>query len=280
VRYRAYAKVNLSLEILGKRPDGYHELVSVMQTVSIWDEIDYVDDVELRFASSDPALAGDDNLVMRAACLIREYASTHHGGNLMLRKAIPHAAGLGGGSSDAATTLKALNDEWSLHLSLPQLVEIGLRLGSDIPFFLHGGTSLVTGRGEFVTPFPDPEQVWYALVKPAISVSTGDVFDCLSSQEWTDGRRTHDLASGIRERGKVALGVNGLQQSVFRRYPEARSCFAAMDAAAPGRTFMSGSGPTMGALCTSRAEAAQVVASVVRPGWWSEVACSMPALVL
>jgi 4-diphosphocytidyl-2-C-methyl-D-erythritol kinase len=277
VRYRAYAKVNLSLEILGKRPDGYHELVSVMQTVSIWDEIDCVDDVDLRFASSDPALDGDDNLVMRAARLIGEYASTHHGANLMLQKAIPYAAGLGGGSSDAATTLKALNEEWSLHLSLPQLIEIGSRLGSDIPFFLYGGTSLVTGRGEFVTPLPDPELVWYALVKPSISISTGDVFDCLSSQEWTDGRRTHDVATGIRERGKVVLGINGLQESVIRRFPEARSCFAEMNVAAPGRTFMSGSGPTMGALCTSRPEAEQVVASVARPSWWSAVACSMPA---
>ena len=150
-------------------------------------------------------------------------------------------------------------------------------MGSDVPFFLHGGTSLVTGRGEFIKPLPDPEPVWYGLVKPDISVFTGDVFGSLSPHEWTDGCRTHDMVAEICERRRVAVGINGLQETVFRRYPEARACFAAMEAAAPGRTFMSGSGPTMGALCTSRREAEQVVAAATRPGWWSAVARSMPA---
>lgn len=279
MRFRAYAKVNLSLEVLGKRPDGYHDLVSVMQTVSLWDEIDFEESMDLRFAASDPSLSGDDNLVKRAADLLRQQAPARPGGSLVLHKAIPHAAGLGGGSSDAAATLKFLNDRWELKLSLQELVDLGALLGSDVPFFLYGGTSLVTGRGEFVTPLPEPETIWYALAKPAVSVSTGTVFEMLTRGDWSDGSGTRQVAACICEGRTVTPGPNGLQRSVFLRYPEARACFSDVDGAAPGRTFMTGSGPTVVALCSSQAEARRVVATVKRDGWWTAVAHSVASSV-
>jgi 4-diphosphocytidyl-2-C-methyl-D-erythritol kinase len=279
VRYRAYAKVNLSLEVLRKRSDGFHDLVSVMQAVSLFDEIDCDDDIELQFASSDPALVGDDNLVMRAARLMRELAPGRPGASLELHKSIPYAAGLGGGSSDAAATLKSLNDRWLLDLSLETLVDIGATLGSDVPFFLYGGTALVSGRGEFVTPLPDPEPAWYALVKPPLSVATGDIFGALSPNDWTDGTCTHAVATEICDRRRVRLGMNGLQKSVFHRYPDAYTCFEDLDRATPGRAFMSGSGPTVAALCESESEAQHVVATVKRPERWTAVARSMPGTV-
>ncbi len=275
MRFRAYAKVNLSLEVLGKRSDGYHDLSSVIQTVSLWDEIEFEDDVNLRFSASDPVLNGDDNLVKRAADLVQQLAPTRPGGSLVLHKAIPHAAGLGGGSSDAAATLTFLNDRWALNLSLQQLVEIAARLGSDVPFFLYGGTSLVTGRGEYVYPLPEPESAWYALVKPAVSVSTSDIFGLLSPDDWTDGSVTHEVATRICESATVTLGLNGLQRAVFLRYPEARACFSDVDRAAPGRAFMTGSGPTIGALCGSQTEAQRVTEAAKGAGRWTAVACSV-----
>lgn len=278
MRYRAYAKVNVSLEVLRKRSDGFHDLVSVMQAVSLCDEIDFDDGMHLRFTSSDPFLNGDDNLVMRAASLIHDLAPTGTGGNLVLHKRIPYAAGLGGGSSDAAATLKFLNSRWSLDLPLRELVDMGVQLGSDVPFFLYGGTALVTGRGEFITPLPDPESVWYALVKPAVSVVTSAVFGALPPNDWTDGTCTHRVATEICEHRRVKLGINSLQKSVFHRYPETYACFADVDRAAPGHAFMSGSGPTVAALCGSESEARQVVATVKRPGRWTAVAHSMPGM--
>jgi 4-diphosphocytidyl-2-C-methyl-D-erythritol kinase len=275
VRYRAYAKVNVSLEVLGKRPDGYHELASVMQTVDLFDEIEVCEDLRMRFACSDPTLGDNDNLVLRAARLLGEVARSTSGCRLVLHKAIPHAAGLGGGSSDAATTLRALNDQWSLNLSRAELADIGSRLGSDIPFFLYGGTALVTGRGDFVRPLPDPQRTWYALVKPPIPVPTSVVFKLVSTQDWTDGASTRAVAGAICDRRKLSLGINGLQRALFELYPLARECFDDVARVAPGRTFVSGSGPTVGAVCASRVEAEQVVAKVAREGRWTAVVRSV-----
>ena len=275
MRYRAYAKVNVSLEVLGKRPDGYHELATVMQTVSLCDELDVSADSTMRFTCSDPSLRDNDNIVLRAADLLRETTNSPSGCRLVLHKAIPHAAGLGGGSSDAAATLRALNDHWSLSFSRAELADFGSRLGSDVPFFLHDGTALVTGRGEFVAPLPSPQRMWYALVKPPILVPTSAVFNLVSTQDWTDGASTRAVAGAICERGEVTLGVNGLQRALFELYPLARECFEDVARAAPGRAFVSGSGATVGALCSSRVEAEQVVASVTREGWWSAVVRSV-----
>jgi 4-diphosphocytidyl-2-C-methyl-D-erythritol kinase len=277
LRYRAYAKVNLSLEVLGTRPDGYHDLASVMQTVSLADEIELEDGSGVQFTCSEPSLEGEDNLVPRAARLLGAASQHVTGCSIVLHKAIPHAAGLGGGSSDAAATLRRLNDRWSLQLSLAQLVEIGSQLGSDVPFFLHGGTALVTGRGECVRSLPDPARVWYALVKPAVSVPTATVFKAVAREDWTDGASTRAVAGAICDSHRVSLGVNGLQRALFHLYPVARQCFEAVSRAAPGRVFVSGSGPTVGALCGSRREAEQVVADVAPGGWWTAVVHSIPA---
>jgi 4-diphosphocytidyl-2-C-methyl-D-erythritol kinase len=246
-----------------------------MQTVDLCDEIEVCEDVGMRFICSDPSLEDDDNLVLRAARLLGEAARSKSGCRLMLQKAIPHAAGLGGGSSDAATTLRALNDYWSLNLSRATLADFASRLGSDVPFFLRGGTAVVTGRGEFVTPLPETRSMWYALVKPPISVPTSAVFNLVSPRDWSDGASTRAVARAICDRGALSLGINGLQRALFELYPVAQECFEDVARAAPGRTFVSGSGPTVGALCVSRVEAEQVVASVTREGRWTAVVQSI-----
>ena len=158
-----YAKINLTLEILGKRADGYHEVRTVMQTVGLADRLEVSAAADLSFTCSDPALATPDNLVYRAARLLQADYGARAGAALRLEKRIPVAAGMGGGSSDAAATIVALNRLWNLQLSPTEQRRLAAALGSDVPFFLTGGTALATGRGERITPLPPLPQYWIAL---------------------------------------------------------------------------------------------------------------------
>ena len=152
--YRAPAKINLALEILGRRPDGFHEIASVIQAVGLYDELRVAPAETLRFTCAQSALAGADNLVVRAAQALQDATGCRRGAELRLCKGIPVAAGLGGGSSDAAAALVLLNRHWRLGLTLGELSRIGATLGSDIPFFLTGPTAVVSGRGERVELLP------------------------------------------------------------------------------------------------------------------------------
>ncbi|HQD52006.1 MAG TPA: 4-(cytidine 5'-diphospho)-2-C-methyl-D-erythritol kinase, partial [Bacillota bacterium] len=182
---KAPAKINLGLTVLRRRPDGYHDLSSVMQQISLADTIRLEPQREpgCSFYCSEPSLAGKDNLVCRAAALLVERAAlgaSLPGVKISLYKHIPAAAGLGGGSSDAAAALKALNVFWKLALSMEQLVEIGALLGSDIPYCLRGGTALVGGGGEKVTSLPALPFYWVILALPAgITLSTAQVYSML-----------------------------------------------------------------------------------------------------
>ena len=171
-----YAKINLTLEILGKRADGYHEVRTVMQTVGLADRLEVTAAADLSFTCSDPALATPDNLVYRAARLLQAEYAVRTGAALRLEKRIPVAAGLGGGSSDAAATIVALNRLWNLQLSLTEQRRLAAALGSDVPFFLTGGTALATGRGERITPLPPLPQYWVVLVLLPRVLSTAAVY--------------------------------------------------------------------------------------------------------
>ncbi|MFI5268953.1 MAG: 4-(cytidine 5'-diphospho)-2-C-methyl-D-erythritol kinase, partial [Chloroflexota bacterium] len=174
----ACAKINLTLEVTGKRPDGYHELISLMQTVSLADELSLEPAEDLSLDCDVPELAGDNNLVLRAARLLGR------GGRFVLRKRIPAAGGLGGGSSDAAVALRLLDAAYHLRLSPEHLMEAATHLGSDVPFFLHAGTVLVKGRGELVQPLPDLRERWLVLLNPGVPLSTARVFQDLRPDEY------------------------------------------------------------------------------------------------
>jgi 4-diphosphocytidyl-2-C-methyl-D-erythritol kinase len=198
---------------------------------------------------------------------------------MSLEKRVPVAAGLGGGSSDGAAALTQLSRLWKVPAGCADLLPMAEELGSDVPFFLYGGTALVEGRGEQVTPLPQPTSVWYLLVKPPFSVSTARVFAALPECEWTDGEKTRRLASDIRSRGRATLGVNSLQETLFRLYPEAQVCFEAVADLAPGQTLVSGSGPTVAASFPSREEAQRAAAGLAGRGFWMETVtpCSIEA---
>src|SRR5216684_3027527 len=177
---RAYAKINLTLDVLGYRADGYHDLATVMQTVDLFDTIclSATDDNRVQLVCTQPELSNDDNLAARAAHLVRQRLAIRQGVLIELHKRIPIAAGLGGGSSNAAAVLLALQQWWQLALSPSDLLNITASVGSDVPFFLTGGLALCEGRGEQVTPLTPywPTAMrWLLLLKPAIAVSTAAV---------------------------------------------------------------------------------------------------------
>src|SRR5215203_82194 len=195
----AYAKLNLCLEIIGRRDDNYHEITSVIQAVDLHDTLTLVpaDDGILTLECDDPTLAaeGESNLVLKAAHLLQNTAGTNSGARITLHKEIPMSAGVGGGSSDAAAALLGLTELWNLRISKSDLNEMAAALGSDVPFFLEGPTALVEGRGERVTRIPPPPPGWVVLVSPRYDLKnkTKQLFSYLASTDHSEGIVTHRL---------------------------------------------------------------------------------------
>lgn len=177
---RAFAKVNLGLEILGKRPDGYHELRTFLQTIDLHDELSFEltsPGSGIRLTTSAEELPTDErNLVYRAAALLAEEASVPPDVTIHVAKHVPMGAGLGGGSADAAVTLLALDRLWALQTRLPDLHRLASRLGMDVPFFLHGGTALGVGRGDELYPVRGELDLPIVLILPDFSIATSDVY--------------------------------------------------------------------------------------------------------
>ena len=249
---QAYAKINLTLDVLGRRTDGYHELATVMQTIDLRDTIclTATDDNRVQVICTTPQLSNDENLAARAAHLLRQRLASTQGVKIELYKRIPIAAGLGGGSSDAAAVLLALQQWWQLQLSPADLLNIATSLGSDVPFFLTGGLALCEGRGERVTPLAHywPLSMrWLLLLKPAINVSTAAVFRSLPASDYTGGMHSRAVSSALNSASNPHADNlhNGLERSVLERYPQvARAREDLLKAGAP-LVRLSGSGPTL-----------------------------------
>lgn len=175
----ARAKINLGLEVIGKRPDGYHEIRSLMQSIALADRLDFSlappGRLTLRCPGSDLPV-DEGNLVLRAARLLRDRTGADAGARIVLRKRVPIGAGLGGGSSDAAATLAALNRLWRLRLSMAELEELGSELGADVPFCIRGGTQLAEGRGERLTRLPALPRLAVLIVFPSLPIPTASVY--------------------------------------------------------------------------------------------------------
>ncbi len=176
----AYAKLNLSLDVLGRRPDGYHDIRSVVQTVSLADLITLRPRRNLVVES--PISPPEQDLVWQAARLLQRSAGADRGARIQVRKEIPVGAGLGGGSADAAATLVGLNELWALGLTQVDLMEIGAELGSDVPFLVRGGTALLEGRGDRVTPLPALAPAFFVILWPNFSLDTGRVYRLVASR--------------------------------------------------------------------------------------------------
>lgn len=261
----AYAKINLTLSALGRRSDGYHELASVMQTISLHDTLRF--SVSESAAESDtficdvPELAGPDNLVARAVALLRAEAGCPLPTvDTQLHKEIPAQGGLGGGSADAATALVALNALLSLDLPRARLEELAGQLGSDTPYFVSGGTARIYGRGEHVESLPDIEPLWITLVTPAAPVSTVTLFRALTPADYGDATATETLVTAIRAGQSIPFAAleNTLEPAVFRLYPEVARARDRLLALGARLVRMSGSGPSLFVPSRSLTEAAEL----------------------
>ncbi len=193
---QAPAKINLTLRVRGKRADGYHEVESVMQMLTLADRLTIDSAEEIVFTCSDPALAGEGNLVVRAARMLRTHCGVTRGARVHLTKHIPAQAGLGGGSSDAAAVLLALNEWWEVRLPLETLAVLAAQLGADVPFFLDGPAAIVRGRGEQVTPLIHATVAHVVLAKPAAGLSTPAVYGQLHAPPYA-GHAAHALPETV-----------------------------------------------------------------------------------
>lgn len=259
---RAYAKINLSLEVLGRRDDGYHEIASVLQLVSLHDTLSFTLAGDLSLSCQSPGLDTDSNLVMRAARLLKRKVDSPLAAAISLEKRIPLAAGLGGGSSDAAATLSALNKMWRLHLSHRHLADLGAELGSDVPFFLDGATALAGGRGEVVSPLSPPDPAFVVLVVPSIQLvdKTRALYASLAPDDYSDGSRTRALAEQLAARAGIdtTLMVNAFERAACQMFPEVRRCRDLVSEAGGEWSMLSGSGPARFTLFHDERRALQV----------------------
>ena len=262
---KAYAKVNLTLAVGEKRPDGYHEVVSVMQQVSLCDTLTAEQTREgITLTCSDPALpSGEENLAHRAASLFFRETGIAGGAALTLEKRIPSQAGLGGGSSDAASVLLALRKLYAPALSDTELETMAAALGSDVPFFIRGGTQLATGRGEVLSPLPPLTDGWFVIVKPTESFSTPAMYRrldelppaCTPPLPPLQGGLPA-LASGLFNRFEAAIPAGSAVWDIKAR-------LAAYGALA---SLLSGSGSAVFGLFDTET-AARAAVEALRPAW-------------
>lgn len=259
---RACAKINLTLEVLGRYPDGYHQIASVMQLINLSDTLTFEASDRLQLRCDIPQLVGDDNLVLQAARLLQEAARCRQGALISLQKGIPVNSGLGGGSSDAAATMKALNEFWKLDLPRQQLEALSAKVGSDVLFFLDGGTALVEGRGEKVTPLPSLPRHWVVLLKPPFDVprKTPGMYNRLDSSHFTSGQFTQTLVECLEkgERFDGSLCYNAFEQVAFSFFHGLEEHQQSFLAAGAGWVRLSGSGPSLFTLVEDRATAEMI----------------------
>jgi len=261
----ARAKINLTLDVLGKRPDGYHEVEMVMQSIELYDRLEFTPahgEISLAVAGGELPV-GRDNLVYRAAELIRHHGGVRAGVKIRLEKAIPVAAGLGGGSADAAATLAALNEMWGIGLSLPELMALGEQLGADVPFCLAGGTALARGKGEKIEQLPPCPRMGLALIKPPFGVATAAVYRAFTPRLVAKRPDTGAMMEAIRagDIGAIARNLaNVLEPVTAAMRPEIMEIKQGLLEAGALGALMSGSGPTVFGLTPDQASARMVAA--------------------
>ncbi len=247
---KAPAKINLSLDVLGKRQDGYHEVKMIMTTIDLADRLELTELAEDRIEIlSHNRYVPDDqrNLAYQAAKLLKEKFNVNKGVSITIEKTIPVAAGLAGGSSDAAATLRGLNKLWNLGLTIDELAELGAEIGSDVSFCVYGGTAIATGRGERIEHIKTPPSCWVILAKPHIGVSTADVYGNLKLNRVThpNVEKMVDVINAGDYKGICDTVGNVLEDVTFKMHPEVARIKAQMKRFGADAVLMSGSGPTV-----------------------------------
>ncbi len=270
VYQKARAKINLTLDVLGKRPDGYHELETVMQSISLADtlRLETIAQPRVVVKTNLPYLPVDKrNLATAVLEKLRAEFGLPGGMFLQLTKHIPVAAGLAGGSTDAAAALLAANKLFGLRLSIDELCRIGAQLGSDVPFCIRQGTLLARGRGEELTRLPDCPPFWVVLAKPPVSVSTAAVYQGLRMETVERRPDTAQMLEALRTGNRAGVAAelcNVLESVTLLRYPVIGQIQERLRAQGAVGVLMSGSGPTAFGLFLSQGQAARAAEAVSR----------------
>ncbi|MBU0700689.1 4-(cytidine 5'-diphospho)-2-C-methyl-D-erythritol kinase [bacterium] len=269
----APAKLNLYLDVINKRLDGYHDIVSIMQTIGLYDIIKLeeiasgatTEEISLECPALD--LSAESNLAYKAALLLREYTNCQEGVSIKIDKHIPVGAGLGGGSSDAASVLIGLNQLWKLNLSKQHLMQIGERLGADVPFFIIGGTCLAEGIGTKITLLPNSCNVWFVLVYPGINISTEWVYKNIKFELTNQTKTVKIIAGGLKHNNimDISKGLyNKLEDVTLNHYPQIKAIKDELIDAGCLSTLMSGSGSCVFGITGSKEEADNVACKLER----------------
>ncbi|MDQ4058239.1 MAG: 4-(cytidine 5'-diphospho)-2-C-methyl-D-erythritol kinase [Actinomycetota bacterium] len=288
-RLHTNAKVNLFLSVLGRRPDGYHEIETIFHTIGLADSLTFTPsttggiEIDMRSDAGPMEMPPpEENLVHRAAELLRERRSGVEDVCIEIVKRIPIGAGLGGGSGNAAGALVALNALWDVGLNSGELGELAGNLGADVPYCITGGTALATGRGEQVTPLPQPAPLWLVLGLSDHPLYTSDVYGNFDPKRDAAGARSLPLAQAL-ERGEnekvAALVHNDLERPAFRLRPELEDGKAAMLEAGATGALMAGSGPTIFAIARDARHAATIAGRIEPAFDRVEVTSSKPECI-
>jgi len=274
MKYFAPAKVNLYLEIVGKRKDGYHLVETVLQTVNLYDEIEIVPSLQGVKLTCDSPIKKSDNLVYHAVQSLQKYNKKNKGVCILLKKNIPLGSGLGGGASDAACVLKVLNRLWELNLPEDKIFDIAKSLGADVPFFLHGGYAYAHGIGEKISPYPLLSDYWLILVNPGFSLSSKEIytrFNNLKSERkanlagitnrktfWKNVSTAKDIAKNL---------YNRLEDVVLPEYPEIAKIKKLLVSLGALGSLMSGSGSTVFAIVESEKKGKEILTTLKKYRW-------------
>jgi 4-diphosphocytidyl-2-C-methyl-D-erythritol kinase len=267
VQLLAPAKINWFLKVGRKRPDGYHEILSLMQFITLYDELSFTLSEDITVNIENPEMLNipmEDNLVFKTALRLKEITGSKKGVFIKIKKEIPSGAGLGGGSSDAAVTLKGLNDLWSLGLKQKELMDIASEIGSDVPFFLNGPAAIVRGRGDIIEKIELKDSRILLLVKPDIRISSKWAYSEFDRIKGGEGNSPFNSPSYLK-RGKGGVSgksncwddhiINDLEEPVFMRYPELKEIKERLLKSGALYAAMTGSGSTLFGVFNTEEEA-------------------------
>ena len=246
---QAYAKLNLTLEVINRRMDGFHQIASVMQSVSLSDELTFEPAERIILTCTVPELQNDSNLVVKAANLLHQLVGGP-GVHIHLNKRIPVSSGLGGGSADAAATLWALNKFWEVNTSLLELQRLSTLIGTDISFCLLGGTALAEGKGNQLTPLPPPKAArWFVIVRPPVEIpeKTATLYHMINQSDWTDGSASLKLAQAMSSGAPLnnTLFQNGFDFTAAGAFPAIEEWRKRLNRAGALNCYLTGTGPAL-----------------------------------
>jgi 4-diphosphocytidyl-2-C-methyl-D-erythritol kinase len=279
----APAKLNLTLEVLAKRPDGFHEIRSVIQAINLCDSLRFRLSKNIEFSCADPDWVPAKSLVSKATSLLQKTTGCPKGVTIAVDKRIPLVSGLSGDSSDAAAVLRGLNKLWGLGLSVPQLLELASQLGSDVAFFLYGGTAVVRGRGELVTPLPPFPHMWVVLMLPPVPRMPGKterLYASLKANRYTDGQITDRFVALLTKGREIALSMlfnvlGDVAVDSFAGLGEYRQRF--LEAGAQ-EVNLAGSGPALFTLVKDKTQAEKIYHNLQQQGLESYLTETLDAI--